>query len=384
MKLFNTILLIPLFIAFAGNSLCAQKAIKLEKQQTTFSYVQLNLHAGYLHDPGDNRWDLTNKSPGNQVTFQLFSKRQHRLQKGYTRLISLISWKFRFSLAYDKSVDANDIKSGTFKFKLNDLWAKFGTKWDRTTITVGKRSLPYGHSPQLDPASSFMANIIKTDFGFNRDVGIFLKTPVSAVLDLECALTTGGWLNSPPFTYGNVLKNEALPDDQSEFTTDFSYNNTWLATARLGSPSFKKHEFGLLTALGYIPSTFISDEMMHIYRIGGEWLYKHHELFKVTNQATTGPTLTATRGNFLGFNMQNSIDVFLVGKFIISFSHSLSIFGDLESENDFLSGNLAGSFTYAITPHTRLRCNLYASYKNGDTGAPRGILLQFVTGIGKR
>ena len=182
-----------------------QNAMKQTKQQNSFFYTQLNLHGGYIHDINGGRWDLTNRGPKNQLAFQLFTINQKRLQKGYVKTLSLSSSKLRFSIPFDKTVNQQGQREANFKFQLLDTWLKFDTKWDRTNLWIGNKSIPYGHNPKLDPVSSFMTNLIKMDIGFVQDLGFFLKTPVSNQLDMELAITSGGMLNKPILVCDNLI-----------------------------------------------------------------------------------------------------------------------------------------------------------------------------------
>ena len=174
-----------------------QNALKHQKQQTKFFYLQLNLHGGYMSDINGGRWDVANRSPNNQLAFQYFAKNKRNLQKGYVKYISLASSKLRFSIPFSKTVNSLGVRESNFKIKMLDTWLKFNTKYDRTSIWIGNKSIPYGHNPKLDPVSSFMTNLIQMDIGFGQDVGIFFKTPIAKQIDLELSITSGGLLNEP-------------------------------------------------------------------------------------------------------------------------------------------------------------------------------------------
>ncbi len=363
----------------------AQQSLKLNKQQTVFFYTQFNLHGGYVHDGLHNRIDFANRSPQNQVAFQLFSKDQNRLQQGYTRFIRPVSWKVRTSLVLDKTVTALGYGQADVDFKLLDTWVKFGTKWDRTSITVGNKSIPYGHNPKLDPVSSFMSNIIKTDLGFAQDVGVFVKTPVSPQHDLELSVTSGGVMSAPLLVCEDLVRSKKDPEaiDPTVAVNELSYEGTWLLTGRVGQPTYKKNEVGLIGVAGYIPSTFIDCDNNHIVRGGVDWVHKHNETFKVVNQVAVGKTISDLQGEFISFNAHSNIDVFIKGTFIISASHTLNMINDPNSDTDFLNGTVGNSFTYRVSPHTRIRLNQYYTYVRNDD-ATWGVLVQLVTGIGKR
>ena len=166
---------IILAIALSINLAHGQKAMKHEKQQTTFLYAQLNLHGGYMHNINGGNWGVASRSPQNQIALQLFSKNKKALQKGYIEKFSLVSYKARVSLVYDKNVNSQGYEQSIFHFKLLDTWLKCGTKWDRTALWVGNKSIPYCHNPKLDPVFSFMTNVIKMELGFQQDLGVFFK-----------------------------------------------------------------------------------------------------------------------------------------------------------------------------------------------------------------
>ena len=404
-----------------------QSAIKLGKQSTTFFYTQLNLNAGISTGPGGTQFGIPNYGPANQLAFQLMGKSQSNLQRGYVPLISLSSWRIRTSLSYSESVDADGDKTGFRSINLLDAWLKFGTKWDRTSFKVGYGQMTYGHNPALDPVSNFMTNMMSADLGFSRDLGVYLKTPVSRALDLEVGLTSGGWMGntllSTTYEFGQdpvvvVVPNEGpgggngggngggggpgggggngngggnvvVVEEGTETTSstsfrDLSYNGTWLMSGRLGQQSFRSSEVGLIGAAGRINSHFLDGETMGVAHIGLDWVYKKQERFRLTNQFATGINSASESGSFFSFSLQNNLDVFLHGKVILSFAHSLNLQQGRDVDVNYLASTLSNSLTYVISPHTRLRLNqrITASDYSGNSGY--GVYLQFVTGLGKR
>ena len=379
-----------LALLVCSGSVRAQKNIKAEKQKTVFAYAQLNLHGGWMGGSDDYRWDLANHGPANQVAVQLYGKNQRQLQKGFTRFISLNSWKVKVSTAFSKGY-SDGSHTGSLQLKLHDIWLKLNTRWDRTSIKIGKSGLPYGHNPKFDPVSSFMGNVLKNDLGMTQDLGVFFSTPLSRNLDLQMAVTSGGWLNDPLMSYGNLLSRYNETSTTPVVTPiDLSFKGTWLITGRIGSPSFKKNEFGGLAAFGYLPSNFITNDMMYLNHIGAEWIFKYNERLKVGNQVTGGYAESRLQGGFYSMGFQTNIDLFLISRLIISFSNSVNLkepvtvpSSETTGTGGKLNGNLSASITYAVTPHTRIRLNHYCGYSN--QGAPdQGIYLQLVTGFGKR
>ena len=385
MNTFTTKVLAIFCLMLATNTAFAQKAIKLKKQQTKFFYTQVNMHAGYNSEP--DRLDFMNKGPKNQVAFQLVSKNKNLLQTGYVPLISLASYKVRFSMVYNDEVMDRNGDMSDVQLRILDSWVKFNTKWDRTSITVGNKTLPYGHNPKIDPVSSFMTNMISSDLGFGQDLGVFVKTPVSKSLDLEFAVTSGGLLTKPLLTCANLVEEgKAFSDNCHVRFGNIDYNQTWLMTGRVGQQSFRKNEFGLLVAAGYIPSTFFKGDYRYATRIGGDWVYKHREVFKIVNQISVGNNKTDQNGNFASLAIQNNVDFFMKGRFIVSLSHSMNMANDLKSnsEQKLRKNTVHNSLTYAFSPHTRFRVNQYYAYSNTADNDLWGVSLQFVTGFGKR
>ena len=381
----KTILFIGSMVLMMG-TISAQSSIKLKKQQTKFLYGQLNLHGGFIDDINGDRWDFASKSPQNSINLQFFSKNQRNMQRGYTRLLALDSYKVQLGIAYDSQVDLAGIQRSNLDFKILDTFVKFKTKSDRTTFTFGNRSIPYGHNPKIDPVVSFMINPIKADLGFAQDVGAFVKTPLTRNLDIEVALTSGGALTKPFLVCNNLLVSEAEGMEiEPEFNfLNFSYQGTWMLTSRIGSPTFKKNEFGFNMVAGHIASTTIAKDLGHIRRVGVDWVYKLRERLKVVNQVMVGETASSSKGLFRTVNTMNNIDYYSGRNWMISFSNSFNYNHSMENSENMQSWSLAGSVTYVISPHTRLRLNTYSTRIRENNERQKGILLQFVTGLGKR
>ena len=375
-----------LFVATVSTTGFGQNAMKQNKQQTHFFYTQLNLHGGYIHDLNGGRFDVTNRGPLNQLAFQYFSRNQRRMQRGYVKTISLSSSKVRFSVPFNKTVNTLGQREADFKLKVLDTWLKFDTKWDRTNIWIGNKSIPYGHNPKLDPVSSFMTNLIKMDIGFVQDLGVFLKTPVSNQFDLELAVTSGGLLNRPLLVCDNLIDDDASQDLNPTFTfSNYDYANTWLVTAHVGSPTFKKNEIGINVVSGRINNVLVPEDLAYINRIGADWVYKHYEKFKWTNQLTFGSTVSDMEGAFGTVHFQTGLDWFLMNKVFVSSSYALNYLNNFKPEEIYhMNATSATSLTYIFSPHTRLRLNHYYSVIKEMNERRWGLLLQFVTGIGKR
>jgi hypothetical protein len=351
-----------------------QSELKQTKQQTNFFYTQLNLHGGYIHDSNGDKFDLTNRGPKTQLAFQYFTKSKKNLQKGYVKSISLNSAKFRFSIPLDKKYNSSGETANRFQLTILDTWLKFSTKWDRTFLWVGNKSIPYGHNPKLDPVSSFMTNIIKMDIGFVQDLGLFLKTPISNNLDMELAITSGGFLNKP-----------LLLMEQSDFSSSkYNYDNTWLITSHIGSPTFKKNEYGINLVSGKIRNILRQDDFVQINRIGVDWIHKSQETFIIANELTFGHSKSDFEGGFASLNSQSSIGFFIKNKVFIDTSFATNYLNSTNSRLYYLNYTSATSLTYSFSPHTRLRLNGYYTNIMNANEEKWGALLQFVIGIGKR
>lgn len=374
-------------LLFGFLSVNAQKSIKLKEQQSKFYYGQLNLHGGLLNDnTNGNWWGLGTRSPKNQAIFQVVSINKKTRQKGYVKKIALKGWKFRMGLEYDNVV-SNDVTSGIVNFKLYDTYLKFGTKWDRTSFVIGNKSIPYGHNPKIDPAVSFMINPIKADIGFGQDLGVFFKTPFSSKLDLEIAITSGGVMNKPVLVCNDLIVND---DNGIDIKPNFKfgnyeYNNTWLVTSRIGTPSFKKNEFGLIFLSGRILSTVFDDKpLTQVNRVGFDWVFKQNERFKIVNQGIIGKTTIVDGKSYFSRNLVNNLDYYTGKHFMVSLSHSLNVLKGVDSFEVKKNYSLAASLTYIFSPHTRLRINSFYTAITDRNEYQSGVLLQFVTGIGKR
>lgn len=382
-KIIYTIILL-----LSCSSIYAQKSIKHKEQQSKFYYGQLNLHGGLINDnTNGQRWGLSTRSPKNQAVFQVVSINKKTLQKGYIKKFALTGWKFRMGFEYDNNKTIDNVTSGNVKFKLYDTFLKFGTKWDRTSLIIGNKSIPYGHNPKIDPAISFMINPIKMDLGFGQDLGVFFKTPMTNNLDFEISITSGGVLNKPVLVCNNLIINDenGLGSKPDFNFGKYEYNDTWLITSRIGSPSFNKNEFGAIFLSGKILSTvFDGKPLTQVNRIGIDWVFKQNERFKLVNQAIIGKTSVVDGKEYFSKNIVNNLDYYTGNHFMLSLSHSMNILTGSRHIEKLKNYSLAGSLTYIFSPHTRLRLNTFYTAITDREEYQSGVLLQFVTGIGKR
>jgi len=288
------------------------------------------------------------------------------------------------SVLFDKGINSSGQKEADFKIKLLDTWLKFDTKWDRTAIWFGNKSIPYGHNPKLDPVSSFMTNLIKMDIGFVQDLGIFLKTPISKQYDLEMSLTSGGILNKPILVCDNLI-DESVSSVSPRFSlVDYSYNGTWMITGRVGNQSFKKNEFGMNVVSGRISNNLVVNDFVTINRAGLDWVYKYQEKIRIGNQLIIGHSNSGTEGSFGTINYQGNADLFLANRIILSTSFACNYHDALQSNLYHFNYTNANSLTYVLSPHSRIRLNQYYTRTQEANEDQWGVFLQFTTGIGKR
>lgn len=385
----NILHALPIFLMaflFCKPVALAQKSLKLDKQPTTFFYLQANLHGGYTTDINGKRFDVATRSPRNQLILQAFRKNQRILQKGYIKNAAIDQWKVRIGFEYNVTVSDSGYKSGGINFALRDTWFRIGTKWDRTKIHVGNKSIPYGHNPKIDPVSDFMINPISMDLGFAQDIGVFLQTPLSPSLDLEASFTSGGWINKPLVVCNNIVTETGSPIsiEPGIDLSELPGLGTWLFTGRAGSPSFKKLEFGFITAQGIIRNTFIPNDIVRINRFGFDGVFKYKERFKWVNQFVIGRTESDLEGQFLSINLQNNMDFFTGKNWMFSASHSINALYGQGHDLDRYNWSVNGSITKVFSPHTRLRLNGFYTLVREMNEIQSGVLIQFVTGIGKR
>ena len=264
---------------------------------------------------------------------------------------------------------------------MRDLWVKFNTKWDRTSITIGHFAVPYGHTPRIDPDNAFVSSLASKDLGFSRDLGIMVKTPLSEKWDLEASLTTGGLLAQPL-----VSIHLATPDNeltQTTFTTPtYTYNNNWLASVRVGTPTYKKNEFGVFVLAGNVLDDATTGASNRIVRVGGDWTYKFKEKLKVMNQLVTGYTVTDENTRGYTAIQQTEVEYFVAKQLILSAANNFQ-YNTYTGQREF-KGQTSVGVSYAINPHTRLKLNAYLDHDYTNNARQPGVYLQFTTGLGTR
>lgn len=303
------------------------------------------------------------------------------MQKGYTPFIHLSGVKMQIVLAYHNDISGENEYSSALKLSLNDAWIKLATKWDRTSLKIGNFSLPFGHNPKVDPDYSIIPNIGGTDLGLSRDFGLLFKTPITEVLDLELALTSGGLLKKPIMTGQLIDEKNGVGDDWLDFP-GIKYQGDWLFTFRLGSPVFKRNEYGLVAFTGRMTDASTPGNTTWVYRLGFDWIHKNKEHFRLTNQLLMGPSVSDVDGLFYKIIQQSNAEFFLLKQWIFSVTNNFQF---ISYENDsLLKGAFASGAAFAVNPHTRIKLNVFSEYNITDRHNEFGLFLQFVTGFGLR
>ncbi|WP_452596991.1 hypothetical protein [Pontimicrobium sp. MEBiC01747] len=353
----------------------SQQSLKRDKQQTKFHYLQTNFHYGYINEGNIDYLDFSNVGPSNNITYQFLSKNQKQLQKGYVKNIAVNSFKARVSLQFNGGLSEDNIRDDIFSFKPQNIGVSFSTKWDRTSFFVGYGRVKFGHNPKIDPVSDFTANVTRNDIGFNQDLGVFFKSPISANLDGEIGVSIGGTVSKSLLTYNSTI---------GEFDyIHLDYNGTWLITGRIGSPMFKPFEYGIVGMSGRLDNG--NNVTRQINRVGVDILKKIGESWKIGALAVTGNTLYSdNRSDEWNYNLQGNIEYYLKGNYIFNVSNGVLInnYKDDAIETG-INGQLINSFSYVASPHTRFRLNHFVNYSKTST-ADWGVTFQLITGFGQR
>ncbi len=379
MKTIQQLFIVLCFAFFVLPYSSAQKSIKQGQQVTDFFYTQINLNGGLLFDQGPHLL-FSKRSPYSNINFTYRSKNQRLLQQGYTKFLHLNAYKANFALVFKNATDEEGHNSPQLSLQMRDFWLKLNTKWDRTSLKIGHFSLPYGHAPKMDLDNSFVPALASQDLGFNRDFGILFKTPTCQTYDLEVAFTLGGAVPTTLLNYTLPMNEESQENNFQQ--AQFNYQGTWLATARLGTPTFRKQEWGLLVAIGNVRQTTAIAEQSKVFRLGADWTYKHKERFRMTNQILTGYTITEAGTSGWNFHQKTELDYFWKRQWILSFSNSVQF--QSYAPQDRFQGISVGKLAYALNPHTRLKVNAYTSYHRAEGNQAAGVFLQLVAGFGKR
>lgn len=369
----TVIALAGLLALLAALPAAAQFTNRLERPDQGFHFFQFNLAGGYdSREPDD--FGLADRGSRTQLTFEWLGKDRERLQRGYTRFLSRDQWNVKVGLELDPAERAGE--DPALNLRLYDAWLKIATRWDRTSLWLGHRSIPYGFNPRLDPEFSPMPSQAPLDLGFGRDLGVFFRTPVSPGLDLDLSLTAGGFLAQPLL----VASDE---DGSLDVDGRIDYRGSWLATARLCRPRFRAHEYGLFAVAGKTHRT--SGPLTDVSRLGAEWVIKHREDWKMVHQVSAGENGGDGRGSRFVGNLLNSFEVFLTPRWRFGVTHAYRYedfaerFGPREER-----GTVFTTISYAWTRDTRLRLNPFAEYHDATGQRDSGVILQLCSGCGWR
>ena len=359
----------------------AQSAIKLKKQQTKFFYFQLNGHYGNNNFGNESRKGLATFGSANQIAVQYFSKNKKRLQRGFTNSWEKGNFFIRAEIVARPSY-INNKELISLQLNLN-AWMSLFTKWDRTGIRAGTRNLPYGHNPQIDADFPFLSPQVKADLGFSKDFGLFFKTALAKNIDIESALTLGGYLSRPILT--SRIINQAANDENLMRFNDFNYKGTWLFTNRIGTPTYKTMEYGLFASVGHIYSPKIQNELEHIGRIGVDWIVKYKDMVKLANQISIGSSNPDNDRNnpYKSISIQNTLDCTIFGVINMSFSHNWQKYNYKDIAGYKSKRILMASTTLIITPDVKFKWNMYKEYLK-ETDNRVGFYGQVIVGFGKR
>ncbi len=372
----NYIFIITGILCLFLNKIEAQSSLKRLKQTTRFHYLQANVHVGYLDDL--ERVDLSTSGPKNRLVYQYSSKNQRLLQKGFVRKIALNSFKSKVSLDFVGSLQ--DESSFRYELKLQNLGASFATKWDRTSFFVGYSNIRLGHNPKIDPVTNFVANSLSLDLGFTQDLGISFKTAISEKYDFEGSIYSGGVFKDPLLSYTPGLTVAQKMDENIMEPIDISYNGSWLGIARIGTPLFKPLEYGVFAMTGKVGA---GTEERFLTRIGADIVKKVKERLKFESQVSGGLNSYRVKDNSIDIALQNSIEYYIKSMFLISTSNAVLFSMPDGDGTRGTKGSLINSFSYVVSPHTRIRLNHFYNYGNLKN-ENWGLTLQLVTGIGKR
>lgn len=357
---------------------------RLQKPQHTYFYVQSNLHGGIdSREPGaqvadQNYSGLSNRGPASQVTFELFNKRERRIQTGYTRFITPNAWNVK--LGIEANPISNDQKGDVrLGLRLGDTWANFSTKWDRTQFRVGHLSIPYGHNPRIDGNMSFLPNQSGTDIGFGSDTGVLLRTGLTQRMDLELSATGGGFLA------GQLLRAN-LADGQDFVVNDFvKYRGSFMGIARVGTPTFHRNELGVFVAAGELHRD--TGDQPRVARVGADWVFKSREGWKFVNQVNLGrndPSGATKNNAFTVYNVLNSVEMFAHARLRMGMTSVLRFEDRIDTKTGKQPkvGTVYGMFSIPITRTTRFRINPYMEYADATGDKDRGVLFQVCTNCG--
>lgn len=347
---------------------------RLHKPKQKFFFYQFNVAGGYdSQEP--NSFGFADRGPKTQFTLEWYGKDESRIQQGYTRFMTPSSWNLKFGMQLNPF--ENDGGRASADFRLFDAWVRLSTKWDRTSLWIGHRSLPYGHNPRLDPDLNFLPNQSSMDLGFGRDTGVFLRLPVTSSLDLEASATMGGFLS------GRLFSLQDGADDEFGIRNHLDYRGTWLATFRLGNPTFKRSEYGLFGAVGVTQSP-ADQPLTRVSRVGVDWVYKFREHLKAVSQFSVGRNDRSHQGQAWVASLLNSMEFYPVSRLMLGLTNTYRVENPDQEFGNPQKGTLFSTVSFSLTRLSRLRLNPFMEYRDTSGERDWGVLLQYCIGCGLR
>jgi len=174
-------------------------------------------------------------------------------------------------------VDFNsDTKKLSLKLILHDFWIRFEPKLHpRMSLLLGHFDIPYGVNPVMSPrGGQFLMPPEIDDIGLKKDWGVRWKAPLGEY-DYEVALTTGGGLGL---------------HDPDWF--DSKRPSAYLASARVGAPTYWRFQYGLSGLYGKLPRLMADEKLfgppLERWRVNVDTFYKYMEHTIVMAQAGVG------------------------------------------------------------------------------------------------
>lgn len=375
----------------------SQTSIKFKKQPTAYFYTQANLHGGMIYDKQGLYFSFADRSIRNRITMQGFFRSGKTLQRGYIPKISIRSANAQVSLDFDPNYYGTN-RSGAVQLRLMDNWIGFGTKKSRRNFWIGNRRVEYGRNPRLDAEANFMnRNSLQVrDFGFWWDLGWFYRSPLiknpDNRWDIILQLSSGGWLFNGAGSQGTILFTGINRESDSVHYMnlglgDFKYQNTFLAIAHIGQPTYKPKEFSVFVIGGKIRDQSNLSGTVDVFRLGLEYNIKYKEKLRFGNQLSLGPSYHSDGGGEKFVMLLNtSLDYSFDHHWAVALSQYIGSFTPLNPVNSgFVNYSIEGSVSYIFNPDIKLRLNTF--YDNGNQwidGYSAGAFLQFVAGFGRR
>ena len=386
-----TILLISLF-SFS------QTSIKYNKPKNVFFYSQLSARGGGQFDlnSASEPWLFSSSSKGQRtrLTNQLFFRSKKTLQKGYISKLGLRNGCFALSIDYDPFYYGTN-KKAALQLRLMDSWLGFGTKKSRRNFWIGNRRVEYGRSHRIEAETSFMnRNSLRVrDFGFWWDLGVVYRSPIIKDVenrwDATLQISSGGWLFNGNGSQGTFWFMGAEQKDSISylnfFTPEINYENTYLAIANIGRPTYFQKDWNFFGAIGNIRDQYNLDSTVVISRFGAEYIFKRKESLKFGNQLSIGNNFYQDGRSFHILNLNNTFDYNFFGNYVFSVSQFVGFQQGINNKEKYIDYSIVSSIAYVFNPDLKLRLNLF--YDNEDHWNERnhiGAYIQLVAGLGRR